>query len=170
MMDKLAIVAFLAYALTVLAGGVMAVLARSLVRALVGLTLTLFGVAGLYLLMSSPFLAFMQILIYVGAVGVIVFFAIMVTRPPAGAEEAGPRSARQILLAAVSGLAPAVLLGLACWKYRVEAGRVPADVDVGRLGEVLLGPYVLAFELISVVLFVAMAGAVLLGFERRQDR
>jgi len=169
-MDKLAIVAFAGYALTVLAGGMLAVLARSLVRALAGLVLTLFGVAGLYLLMSSPFLAFMQILIYVGAVGVIVFFAIMLTRPPAGAEEGERRSTRQILLAAVSGAAPAVLLGGACWRYRVEAGKVPADVEIGRLGEVLLGPYVLAFELISVVLFVAMAGAVLLGFERKRER
>jgi NADH-quinone oxidoreductase subunit J len=169
-MDKLAVAAFLAYAFTVLAGGILAVLARSLVRALAGLILTLFGVAGLYLLMSSPFLAFMQILIYVGAVGVIIFFAVMLTKPPAGAEEGEPRPARQIVLATVSGLAPAVLLGLACWKYRVQAGRVPADVDVGRLGEVLLGPYVLAFELISVVLFVAMAGAVVLGFERKRER
>jgi len=169
-MDKLAIAAFLAYALTVLAGGILAVLARSLVRALAGLILTLFGVAGLYLLLSSPFLAFMQILIYVGAVGVIIFFAVMLTKPPAGAEEGEPRPARQIVLATVSGLAPAVLLGLACWKYRVQAGRVPADVDVGRLGEVLLGPYVLAFELISVVLFIAMAGAVVLGFERKRER
>jgi len=169
MMDNLAIVAFLAYALTVLAGGILAVLARSLVRALAGLILTLFGVAGLYLLMSSPFLAFMQILIYVGAVGVIIFFAVMLTRPPAGAEEGEPRPFRQIVLATVSGLAPAALLGLACWKYRVEAGRVPADVSVSRLGEVLLGPYVLAFELISVVLFVAMAGAVVLGFERKRE-
>jgi NADH-quinone oxidoreductase subunit J len=43
-------------------------------------------------------------------------------------------------------------------------------VELKRLGEVLLGPYVLAFELISLVLFVAMAGAVILGFERRRDR
>ncbi|MEW6442044.1 MAG: NADH-quinone oxidoreductase subunit J [bacterium] len=168
MMDKLAVLAFLSYALTVLAGGLMAVAARSLVRALAGLILTLFGVAGLYLLISSPFLAFMQILIYVGAVGVIIFFAIMLTRPPAGAEEGEARPARQVVLAAVSGLAPAALLGWACWKYRVAAERVPADVGMGKLGEVLLGPYVLAFELISVVLFVAMAGAVLLGFERKR--
>jgi len=169
-MDKLAVAVFFGYALTVLGGGLIAVLARSLVRALAGLILTLFGVAGLYLLLSSPFLAFMQILIYVGAVSVIVFFAIMLTRPPAGAEEGERRPAGRIAAALVSGLAPAALLGLACWRYGVGSGRLPPGVEVGRLGEVLLGPYVLAFELISLVLFVAMAGAVLLGFERRQDR
>lgn len=169
-MEKLAVLAFLAYGLTVVAGALVAVLARSLVRALAGLILALFGVAGLYLLLSSPFLAFMQILIYVGAVGVIVFFAIMLTRPPAGAEEWAPRPASRIVLALVSGATPAVLLGWACWSFRPEASSTPASVEVTKLGEVLLGPYVLAFELISIVLFVAMAGAVLLGFERRRER
>lgn len=169
-MEKLAVLAFGAYGLTIVIGALIAVLARSLVRALAGLILTLFGVAGLYLLLSSPFLAFMQILIYVGAVGVIVFFAIMLTRPPAGAEEWAARPAGRIALALVSGVAPAVLLGWACWTYRPAASTTPASVEVSKLGEVLLGPYVLAFELISVVLFVAMAGAVLLGFERRRER
>ncbi len=62
----------------------MAVLARSLVRALSGLIVTLFGVAGMYLLMAAPFIAFMQILIYVGAVTVLIFFAIMLTRTSEG--------------------------------------------------------------------------------------
>ena len=146
------------------------VIAKSLVRALAGLILTLFGVAGLYLLLNSPFLAFMQILIYVGAVSVIIFFAVMLTKPPAGAEEGERRRPRQAVVAAVCGLTPAVLLGLACWKFARPASSVPADVSLRRLGEVLLGPYVLAFELISLVLFVAMAGAVVLGFERRRDR
>jgi len=168
-MDRLAVAAFFGYALTVLAGGLIAVLASSLVRALAGLILTLFGVAGLYLLLSSPFLAFMQILIYVGAVSVIIFFAIMLTRPPAGGEEGERRSLGRTLLALVGGLAPALLLALACWRYGSASNRVPPSVEVGRLGEVLLGPYVLAFELISLVLLVAMAGAVLLGFDRRRE-
>ncbi len=169
-MNQLAVLAFFAYAGVVLAGGFLAVLSKSLVRAMAGLILTLFGVAGLYLLVAAPFVAFMQILIYVGAVSVIIFFAIMLTKPPAGAEEAEKRPARQTLLAVVSGLAPAALLALACWKYRVNGSALPADVSLARLGQVLLGPYVLAFELISVVLFVAMAGAVILGFERRRSR
>ncbi len=62
-------------------------LARSLVRSLVGLVATLFGVAGLYMLMAAPFIAFMQILIYVGGVSVLIFFAIMLTHAaPTGDE------------------------------------------------------------------------------------
>lgn len=158
------------YALTILAGGLLAVLSANLVRALVGLVLTLFGVAGMYLLLNTPFLAFMQILIYVGAVVVLVFFAIMLTRSPAGGEEAKPRGGRQALLAVLAGLAPAVVLGAAVISIpQASIGR-PVEIALKNLGADLLTNYVLAFELISVVLFVAMAGAVLLGFTRRKGQ
>ncbi|SMP82361.1 NADH-ubiquinone/plastoquinone oxidoreductase chain 6, partial [Desulfonatronum zhilinae] len=67
-MQTLAYAAFGVYVLIILFGGLLAVFSRNLVRALVGLVLTLFGVAGCYLLMAAPFMALMQILIYVAAV------------------------------------------------------------------------------------------------------
>lgn len=158
------------YAVVVLAGGLLAVLARNLVRAMLGLILTLFGVAGLYLLLNTPFMAFMQILIYVGAVVILIFFAIMLTRAPAGAEEGKARSGRQAALAISAGLAPAAVLGAAVLAIPQASTGRPAEVEVKVLGQLLLTNYVLAFELISVVLFVAMAGAVLLGFTRRKAR
>ena len=83
-MDALALTAYGFYLALILVGGVAAVRCRSLVRALLGLILTLFGVAGMYFLMAAPFMALMQILIYVGAVTVLIFFAIMLTRTAAG--------------------------------------------------------------------------------------
>lgn len=161
---------FALYALVILAGGLLAVLAKNLVRAMVGLVLTLFGVAGMYLLLNTPFLAFMQILIYVGAVVILIFFAIMLTRSPAGGEEAKPRGGRQALLAILAGLAPAVVLGVAVLSIPQASSGRPAEVELKFLGAHLLTTYVLAFELISVVLFIAMAGAVLLGFTRRKGQ
>ncbi len=161
---------FALYALVILAGGLAAVLARNLVRAMVGLVMTLFGVAGLYLLLNTPFMAFMQILIYVGAVVVLIFFAIMLTRSPAGGEEAKPRAGRQALLAGLAGLAPAAVLGAALLANPLASATRPAEVELKLLGAHLLTSYVLAFELISVVLFIAMAGAVLLGFTRRKGQ
>ncbi|SMP80309.1 NADH-ubiquinone/plastoquinone oxidoreductase chain 6, partial [Desulfonatronum zhilinae] len=67
-MEALAYVAFGVYVLIIFLGGLLAVFSHNLVRALVGLVLTLFGVAGCYLLMAAPFMALMQILIYVAAV------------------------------------------------------------------------------------------------------
>ncbi len=156
---------FATYAVVVLGGAVMAVNAKSLVRALVGLIMTLFGVAGMYLLMAAPFLAFMQLLIYVGAVCVLVFLAIMLVRSDAGGDEAEPRSFRQRLYAVLGFMAPVVVLGGTLAKNPVASISTPAEVTAAELGQGLLGPYTLAFELISVVLLAAMAGAVLIAFQ-----
>ena len=156
---------FVVYAVVVLGGAVMAVNAKSLVRALVGLMMTLFGVAGMYLLMAAPFVAFMQLLIYVGAVCVLIFLAIMLVRIDSEGEEAGPRSFRQWLNAFLGFVAPAVVLGGTLAQNPVASISTPEEVSAAELGQGLLGPYTLAFELISIVLLVAMAGAVLIAFQ-----
>jgi NADH:ubiquinone oxidoreductase subunit 6 (subunit J) len=163
--------AFGLYLLIIIAGGLAAILARSLIRALLGLIMTLFGVAGMYFLMAVPFIALMQILIYVGAVSVLIFFAIMLTRVPdgdAGMEQSDRRISGRILLAMVTALMPAFILGSIIISKCPPALTLKPETSLAELGKFLTGPYSLAFELISVVLFVAMAGAVLLGFERRK--
>ena len=137
--------------------------------------LAFFGVAGMYLLMAAPFMALMQLLIYVGAVVVIIFFAVMLTGGAEGGAKEGdgegnhPEARLRRLVPALAGaLVPAGILAWVCITYPPASERLPEEVEVGVLGQALLGDYVLAFELISVVLFVAMAGAVLLGFERRR--
>ena len=72
---------FLAIAAATLAGALVTVLSRSLIYALMGLVLTMFGIAGLYVYLDSPFLAMMQILIYVGAITILIAFAIMLAGP-----------------------------------------------------------------------------------------
>jgi NADH-quinone oxidoreductase subunit J len=170
--QMLAYPAYGLYLLIILAGGVLAVGSASLVRALLGLILTLFGVAGMYLLMNAPFVAFMQLLIYVGAVSVLIFFAIMLTKVPGGEAggEAPPKLGGRLILAALTGLVPAGILAGALIKVNPQILPLKPETSLLRLGEFLAGPYALAFELISVVLFAAMAGAVLLGFERRKGR
>jgi NADH-quinone oxidoreductase subunit J len=173
MEQRLAYAAYGLYLGLILAGGLAAVRCRDLVRALMGLILTLFGVAGMYFLMAAPFLALMQILIYVGAVSVLIFFAVMLTRGSggeAGREGGAPRRAARALTAVFCGILPAGLLAALVVSRMPPAQALPPEVPLARLGEALVGPYLLAFELISVVLVAAMAGAVLLGFERRRAR
>jgi NADH-quinone oxidoreductase subunit J len=169
-MELLAKIAFAVYVVIIAGGAILAVGAKNLVRALVGLVLTLFGVAGMYLLMSAPVVAFMQILIYVGAVSVLIFIAIMLVRTGPEGDEAGPRPPRQLLYALFGLAAPALILGGTMIKRPVKSTFTPAQVSVSQLGQGLLGSYTLAFELISVVLLVAMAGAVLVAFERRSAK
>jgi NADH-quinone oxidoreductase subunit J len=158
------------YLAMIIGGGTLAVLADSLVRALSGLIITLFGVAGMYLLMAAPFLAFMQILIYVGAVTVLIFFAIMLTRSDEGVSgtESGRKGKK--FMAVWASVFPSCILLIIVTRHMPKDIPLKPEVSMGRLGEFLTGPYALSFELISAVLFVAMAGAVLLGFERRKAK
>jgi NADH-quinone oxidoreductase subunit J len=169
-MEQMAKIAFGIYTLIILSGSILAVSAKSLVRAMVGLIATMLGVAGMYMLLNSPFLALMQILIYVGAVCVLIFFAIMLTRADAGGEEAASAPLRQNVLAL---LAVTTVGGILSWlvltRPLITTG-IPVEVAIEKLGLGLLGPYGLAFELISVVLLVSMAGAVLLAWERRNGK
>jgi len=169
-MEVFAKIAFGIYLLLTIGGGLMAVLSRSLIRALLGLIFSLFGVAGFYFLLAAPFIALMQILIYIGAVSILIFLAIMLTRAAVGGEESEKRPARQFLLALMTGFIPAVILATIIKVYPLPSESVPVEVSLSSLGKVLVGPYVLAFEFISVVLVVAMVGAVLLAFERKKAR
>ncbi len=169
-MEDMAKIAFGLYTLIILGGSVLAVGAKSLVRAMVGLIATLLGVAGMYMLLNSPFMALMQILIYVGAISVLIFFAIMLTRADAGGEEAESAPLRQNLLSLLAVLSVGGILGWLVLTRPLATTGVPVEVSIEKLGLGLLGPYGLAFELISVVLLVSMAGAVLLAWERRNGK
>jgi NADH-quinone oxidoreductase subunit J len=162
-----ALVAFAFYVILLIAGGLVAILARNLVRAMMGLVLTLLGVAGLYLLLAAPLLAFMQLLIYVGAVCVLIFFAIMLTRNTPDGEEARWPSPGRLALAVLAALS---LLGtiapLLIWHVQKIPARLPQSLDSAYLGYHLLREDVLPFELISIILLAAMAGAVFLAFRR----
>lgn len=165
-MEIVAKIAFGFYTLLVVGGAFMAAMETSLVRSLVGLVATMFGVSGLYMLMDAPFIAFMQILIYVGGVSVLIFFAIMLTRAAPTGDEAMYRPIRKRINAILSMAVPGIVLAVGIVMHLPKGADIPADVPLTELGKGLLEPYLLNFELISVVLFVAMAGAVMLAWRQ----
>jgi len=168
MLETMATVAFCVYTLVILGGSIVAVSSSSLVRALVGLITTLIGVAGMYLLLATPFMAFMQLLIYVGAVSVLIFFAVMLTRAEKGGDESGDVPMKIYVFGLAATITPAAVLGWLVMTRPVDSIAVPTEVPIKMLGAELMGSYFLPFELISVVLMVAMSGAVLLTWEKRK--
>lgn len=168
-MNSAAHIVYVFHLLVILAGGLVATRAVQKDRALVGLITAMFGVAGMYLLMNAPYLALMQLMIYAGAVGVLIFFAVMFTRPAQGQEERG-RYLKRPLMAVAAGVLPAATLAAGAFLFIRQAKGQAPEIPVVQLGAGLLSRYALAFELISVVLFAAMAGGILLGFERRRRR
>jgi NADH-quinone oxidoreductase subunit J len=169
-MQQLAPYVFAFYFVLIAAGAIGAVAARNLVRALLGLIVAMFGVSGMYLLLNAPFVAMMQIFIYIGAVAILIFFALMLTRAPAGGEEREAAPMRKHLGALIAALGAASALGWVIVYHTPDSHGTPPEILTAELGRGLMEDYVLAFELISVVLFVAMSAAVLLAFSRRKPR
>ncbi len=149
--------AFYVVAAGTLAGACAAVSARNLFRAALGLAVALFGIALLYLYLEAEFLAVVQILVYVGAILTLLVFGVMLTTRIA--DPAVPRWNRQaapaFALTAVLGFGLAHLLFHAPWSVCPEA--VPAALT--ETANTLLTAYLLPFEVLSVLLLGAMAGA-----------
>ncbi|MBM3878657.1 MAG: NADH-quinone oxidoreductase subunit J [Verrucomicrobia bacterium] len=156
---------FLVAVATTVAGALIAALTTRIIRSVCGLALCCVGLAGLYYFLHSPFLALMEILIYVGAVCVTIVFAIMLAEPE---ESAAQEKRGTVWLGSAVGLVlgGAIFWGLArlglAGPWSVPATRV-TDGSVPALGVALLTTYSMAFELISLVLLVAILGALVIA-------
>ena len=151
---------FLLTILMVVGGALIAVLSKWLVRSVAGLALCFTGVAGLYYFLLSPFLAMMQMLIYVGAVSILIAFAIMMVTQ-AGSDTRHQRKVSA--LAGPIGISVAMLFfaGFTMLALATPWQQFPQEQEGSTrdLGIALLGPHVLIFELISIVLLMAIIGA-----------
>ena len=148
---------YAAGALTI-GGALGVVMTRNIVYAAFALLVSLFGVAGLFLVAFAEFLALVQVLIYGGAIVIVVLFALMLTR----IEDFERLSDnRQWPLAAVAGLGIFGLLVAAVLETSVRT--VPRQgIGVSALGESLFRDWAVPFEVASLVLLVALIGAVVM--------
>lgn len=140
----------------VAAGGVM--FSRNLVHAVLFLIVAFIGIAGFFLLLSAEFLAMAQVIIYVGAIAVLVLFAVLLT-PGASRDNADTRFAAPGALLAVC-LAAVVIFVI----HDTDWNTVSAspNLAVQELGTALVGTWVLPFEIASVLLTAALVGAIML--------
>ncbi|MCL1980013.1 MAG: NADH-quinone oxidoreductase subunit J [Proteobacteria bacterium] len=157
-------VVFLITVALVMAGAAIAVSSRRLVRAVFGLAVCFTGLAGVYYFLLSPFLAMMQLLIYVGAVSILIAFGIMMSTPEEQQTSAMKRRATLAgpMAASVAALIFAALtvLGLKTeWQVFPRQG----SFDIKEMGLSLLTTYGFVFELISIVLLLAIIGALVLA-------
>ncbi|NMB88253.1 MAG: NADH-quinone oxidoreductase subunit J [Chloroflexi bacterium] len=167
-------IVFLIVAAITLFSAVMVVSVRRLMHAALFLVLALFGVAMLFATLESRFYAVVQLLVYVGAIAILVIFAIMLTRKLM--EDATPQLNRGWGLAAI--LAVVLFGGLTAtvmaWPAFQSATRSVAagGEDVMALGEAFVNPggYVIPFEVASVLLLAALIGAVAVAIEQKGAR
>jgi NADH-quinone oxidoreductase subunit J len=156
-------VAFLALAVVGGLAGLLVVTSRNVVHAALWLVVALSSVAGVFLLLAAPFVAFVQVIIYVGAIVVLILFGIMLTRAPVG---------RRVLDNSLRARIGALLIGggvfaMLTW-FMVDAwsgARISnrAATSTEALGTSIFRNYVLPFEAVSVLLLAALIGAIVLA-------
>jgi NADH-quinone oxidoreductase subunit J len=162
-------IGFLALAAVTLAGAFGAVIQRNLTRALLSVIVFFLGVAGLFFSLHAEMLGAVQILVYVGAVAVMMVYAIVLTRPADGGEE--KRGRFSYFGAGVAGLVGALLVG-AVLRSSPERVRdiAPPTAGVPELAEKMLITYALPFEVASLLLTGALVGAVVLALDEIHKR
>jgi NADH:ubiquinone oxidoreductase subunit 6 (subunit J) len=148
-----------------LGSALLVVSTRHVVRAGLWLVVTLGALAGCYLVLTAELVAWVQMLIYVGAVVVLLLFAVMLTRAPIGASDGLDRSRWPALL--VGGGSAVALGALLTEAFRWSSVRPPAPGTAERIGAAVFRDWVLPFEVLSVLLLAALVGAIVLSAPRR---
>lgn len=158
---------FLGLAIFTALGALIVALAPNLYHNALGLVMAFFGVAGLYALLEAEFLAVSQILVYVGAISTLITFAIMLTRGMMSGRTA--RYNKQLLTASImAGLLFFTLWGILASVPWPEVGaELPnGEAIIASLGEAFVTTYLIPFEMMALLLLVALAGALMLARDK----
>ena len=175
----LADIVFWVIAISSIVAALAVVILKDLFRAALFLIVSFLGVAGMFVLLRAEFLAVVQVLVYVGAISVLIIFAILMTRD---VEEGSPSNRFRLPMAIFSVLFAAVAIYVALstnWntlEASIASGAISGDTlekvkgvysnAIPTIGHLLLRDFVLAFEVASVVLLAALIGALALIRER----
>ncbi|MGW7103877.1 NADH-quinone oxidoreductase subunit J family protein [Streptomyces sp. NPDC054838] len=161
-------IAFVLVGLATLGAAVITVTTKQLVHAALWLVVALGGIAVEYLLLTAEFIAWVQVLIYLGSVVVLLLFGLMLTKAPIGPSPDADSRNRPVALG-VAAVAAAALVWVVVDAFRTTwidlDGPVQGSTQVS--GEVLFRHWVLPFEALSVLLLAALIGAIVLS--RRTD-
>jgi NADH-quinone oxidoreductase subunit J len=160
-MDTISLV-FFALAFLTIVSSLMVVSSKNIFHSAIFLILALFGVAGLFVLLEAPFLAAAQVLIYVGAIAILMIFGVMLT---ARIADTGIRHTNEQVptgLAISVGLLVIMLYSLWNTPIAVSDG-IPSGGAGHKLGELFLTKFVLPFEIVSVLLLAALIAALVIA-------
>jgi NADH-quinone oxidoreductase subunit J len=161
---------FMLLGLVAVGSALLVVTTRQLVHAALWLVVTLGALAGCYLVLSAEFVAWVQVLIYVGAVVVLLLFGLMLTRAPIGRSTDLDSSPLQRIVAAIVALGTAgtlvTVVVAAFGSAYLDLGEDPRTGTARSAGEAVFRSWVLPFEALSVLLLAALVGAIVLSRTR----
>jgi NADH-quinone oxidoreductase subunit J len=162
------LVAFVILTTVAFVSGLVVIRHRNKVVAALALAVNLVSIAGFYLLINAQFLALLQVIVYAGAIMVLILFVIMLLNLPDEAKKDGTGGI-QATLGVLLAVAFVVILGVALYNATEGSSFPPPTGDYGTVesvGVALFTNFFYAFEAISLLLVVAMIGAVLLAKRR----
>ncbi len=159
MSDAGPVIAFWVFAAVTVGGALLVAAVRNLVHAVLFLVLSFLGIAGLYIVLSADFVAVVQILIYAGAISVLMLFAVMLTPLSARDNGESPYFPAAIVLSMLVVATVSFTIFGTDWSEAAHGSFVQTSQAIG---EALLSPFVLAFEIASVLLAAAMIGAIVI--------
>ncbi len=162
-------IAFFVFSVFILGGALGVVTSHNLIHSALYLILSLFGVAGFFVLLSAPFLAAVQVLVYIGAIAILIIFSVMLTRSMTALRQVRNQQwwlALPVVVLLFALLAVGVILPV--WGAEGLIGSEPVSDIVATtadLGVALVdgNQYVLPFEVASLLLTAAMIGAIVVA-------
>lgn len=164
-------IVFLLIAAVTLASAMLVVSAKRIMHAAMWLILTLLGVAILFALLEARFFVVVQVIVYIGAIAILIIFAIMLTRHIM--QDEGPQVNKTWWVSAIIALLffVSIVVTMSGWEQFMTQTRTVAEggEDLIALGKSLVDPtaYMIPFEVASVLLLAALIGAVFLARERK---
>ncbi|MDF2925834.1 MAG: NADH-quinone oxidoreductase subunit [Paenibacillaceae bacterium] len=154
---------FFVFALTAIGGAIFAISFTKVIHIVVSLAVTFLSLAGLYVLLEAEFVAFVQVLIYAGAISILMIFGIMMTN-----HQAEDTQTKQTLHSWLLGIGIVSLFGILFYAIQNSSFPAPSGFEAGEnnteaIGRQLFSAHVIPFELMSVLLTVAFIGAIVLA-------
>ncbi|WHY86158.1 NADH-quinone oxidoreductase subunit J [Neobacillus novalis] len=154
--------AFMGIALVAIIGGVLLLNLTKVVHMVVALIFTFVAIAGIYVLLSAEFVAAVQILIYSGAITIIMLFGIMLTKHDDENEPKTGKWRKILVFLGIVGFAFAVYIGI--YNFNIEqVSTALHENNTMQIGKALYSKYIIPFELTSVLLLAALVGSIILA-------
>lgn len=168
MMNTLELLAFTMLSFVAVTGGIMMLRLKKVVHMVISLVFTFLSIAGIYVLLSAEFIAVVQVLLYSGAITIMMLFGIMLTKHQE--EQKGKQGLikRLTILFGIIGFFGSIAIGI----YSLEIPESSNDLhqhNTEQIGMALYSKYVIPFELTSVLLFVALVGAIILTKKEKEE-
>ena len=165
---------FIVTAAVVLVSAFMTVITHKMMHSALWFVLALLGVAVIFALLEASFFAVVQVLVYVGAIAILIIFSVMLTRK--AMEDTGSQVNKTWVVSLLIVIFTAIggFLAFRSWGVlgKFPTALLAEQYDIGELGLALIDPerFALPFEVTSILLLAALVGAIYIAFQRKEDK